>query len=59
MHDLSESLPVPFDIYTKTSDPFYLFFIKHFELKSLWRTYLDRESFLKLCYIVCLNFHFW
>lgn len=24
-HDLLKTFPVPFDIYTKTSDPFYLF----------------------------------
>lgn len=31
VHDLLKTFPVPFNIYTKTSDPFYLFFIKRFE----------------------------
>lgn len=39
MHGLLflKAFPVPFDIYTKASGPFYLFFIKCFELKSLWK----------------------
>lgn len=31
VHDLLKTFPVPFDMYTKTSDPFYLFFMKCFE----------------------------
>lgn len=31
VHDLLKTFPIPFDMYTKTSDPFYLFFMKCFE----------------------------